>query len=101
MAASEHCREHHRTLPLEEVIAAARARDVEVGVVALSVIPACSDGATRFYLELPSATAAYLPELHSLYPTARWVFVYRVANAALAKAAARPRCAASNAPTTP
>jgi len=37
MATSEHFREHRRMLPLAEVIAAARGRDVEAGAVALSV----------------------------------------------------------------
>jgi len=47
--------------------------------------------AKHLYLKIPSASAAYLPELRSLYPDAPWAFVYRRAEDALAKATARRR----------
>lgn len=45
----------------------------------------------RLYLKLSSASGAYLQELRSLYPDAKWAFVYRNAGHALAKATQRKR----------
>lgn len=57
-------------------------RDV---VTLLSRIPRES-GLEHLYLKLSSASSAYIPELRSLYPSAKWAFVYRSAEDALAKA---------------
>mmetsp|Transcript_44483 Transcript_44483/g.79804 ORF Transcript_44483/g.79804 Transcript_44483/m.79804 type:complete len:455 (-) Transcript_44483:33-1397(-) len=45
----------------------------------------------HLYLKLPSASSAYLPMLRSLYPDAKWAFVYRKAEDALAKTTQRKR----------
>lgn len=45
----------------------------------------------HLYLKLSSQSAAYLPELRSLYPEAQWAFVYRDADHALTKATQRKR----------
>lgn len=45
----------------------------------------------HLYLKLSSQSSAYLPELRSLYPDAKWAFVYRNADHALAKATQRKR----------
>jgi len=45
----------------------------------------------KLYLKLQGASAAYLPILRALYPSAPWVFVYRNAEHALAKHMDRKR----------
>lgn len=62
-------------------------RDV---VTLLSRVPATSP-ARHLYLKAPSMSAAHLNELRSLYPEAKWAFVYRKAEDALAKATMRNR----------
>jgi len=62
-------------------------RDV---VTLLSRAPATSP-ARHLYLKIPSMSAAHLTELCSLYPGAKWAFVYRKAEDALAKATMRNR----------
>lgn len=76
---------------------AAKQRRLVADVVALlgrAPGAAAGDAPPRLYLKIPSASAAYLPELRAMYPDAPWAFVYRTADEALAKATARPRRAA-------
>jgi len=68
----------------------ARQRRLVEDVVALLARPG-PDGATRLYLKLSSGSTAYLPALRASYPNAPWVFVYREADDALAKATERGR----------
>lgn len=49
------------------------------------------DTLQHLFLKIPSASAAYLPELRSSYPDAKWAFVYRKAEDALAKATQHKR----------
>jgi hypothetical protein len=62
-------------------------RDV---IALLSRVPADSD-LEHLYLKLSSASSAYIPELRALYPSAKWAFVFRGAEHALAKATLRRR----------
>jgi len=73
-----------------EDCAAAKQQRLVVDIVALLArAPAGAVGG--LHLKLPSASAAYLPELHALFPDAKWAFVYRGAEEALAKATGRGR----------
>ena len=45
----------------------------------------------RAYLKLSSSSSAYIPALRASYPDARWTFVYRSAEHALAKSMERKR----------
>lgn len=64
-------------------------RDV---VTLLSRMPtSSSSNVEKLYLKLPSGSAAYLPELRSLYPDAPWLFAYRDPAHALAKATTHKR----------
>jgi len=45
----------------------------------------------HLFLKLESSSAAYLPTLHALYPSAKWTFSYRNAEEALSKSMQRKR----------
>ena len=58
----------------------------------ISLLSRTSDTSIKqLYLKLSSASAAYLHELRSLYPDAKWAFVYRSAEEVLAKNMQRKR----------
>jgi len=65
-------------------------RDV---IALLGRVPTAGEGqqAKNLYLRLSNDAAAYLPDLRSLYPSSKWIFVYRDAEHALAKATRRRR----------
>lgn len=66
-------------------------RELVRDVVTLLSRTPTSSNVEKLYLKLPSGSAAYLPELRSLYPDAPWLFAYRDPAHALAKATTRKR----------
>lgn len=66
-------------------------RQLVQDVVALLSRSPEAGASKKLYLKLSSASAAYLPELRSIYPDAPWAFVYRDAAQALEKHTRRHR----------
>lgn len=60
-------------------------------VTLLSRTPSADSKLEHLYLKLSSASSAYIPEVRSLFPQAKWAFVLRNAEHALAKATGRVR----------